>query len=130
MPLPVASAEWPDAFDLTTVVAFFVLVVGLPALGYFFMVVDYLAWLRALRGALVKVSYYFPQMPAWARYETPGCIRALGLTMPCTEVDVKRAYRRLAEKLHPDRGGDARRFLVIQEHFEEALAHVRKRDLV
>ena len=114
--LLIARTSWPDRIDTTAIVVFLLVVVVLPLLGHYFMVIDIRAYLRALRGALIKVVYYFPELPAWARYETPGCLRALGLRVPCTESDVKRAYRRLAERLHPDRGGDKRRFLLLQEH--------------
>jgi curved DNA-binding protein CbpA len=50
----------------------------------------------------------------------------MGLRAPCTEEDVKRVYRCLAEQLHPDRGGDTRRFLLLQEQFEKALHYVRE----
>ncbi len=119
-----ARSGWPDGVDLTSLGVFLLLALGLPTLGYYFLVVDVRAWLRALRGVLVKVVYCFPELPAWARYETPRCLRVLGLRMPCTEADVKRAYRRLAEELHPDRGGDAKRFLIVQRNFEASLKYV------
>jgi hypothetical protein len=126
----ISHASWPDGVDTTAIVVFLALSVLLPALGHYFMVIDFRAYLRALRGALIKVAYYFPELPLWARYETPGCLRALGLSVPCTEADVKRAYHRLAEKLHPDRGGDTRRFLLLQEQSEEALQYVREHEPV
>ena len=116
---------WPDAFDLTTVLIFVGLSLGLPVLGYYFMVIDFRAWLRALRCALVRVVHYLPnRQPIWVYQNTPLCLRALGLTTPCTQEEVKRAYRRLAERLHPDRGGDKRRFLLIHRHFEKAIRYV------
>ena len=40
---------------------------------------------------------------------------------------MKRAYRTRVKQLHPDRGGDQRRFLQLQAHFEEALALLAER---
>jgi hypothetical protein len=116
-----ADHRWPDSIDATVTFAFLAAVVGVIVLGYVFMVLDYRAYLRSLRRALVKVVNYLPKIPEWAKVETPGCISALGLTMPCTEQDLLQAYRMKVVKLHPDRGGDKRRFLRLQQNFEEAM---------
>ena len=120
------SSAWPNWLDLLATVGFASLVVGVPALGYVFMVLDVRAYLRSLRRALVRVVNYFPELPEWVRSETPACVLALGLRMPCSEDDVKEAYRRKVKKLHPDCGGDKRRFLQLQVHFEKALAYLAK----
>ena len=44
--------------------------------------------------------------------------RLLGITLPCSPGQVKRAYRRQARQHHPDRGGDARVFHALQRAFE------------
>jgi hypothetical protein len=116
--------HWPDGFDLTVTIAFFALALGLPALGYVCLVLDIRAYLRSLRRALVKVTNYFPHLPAWARMETPRCIAVFDLPWPCTEDQLRRAYRTKVKISHPDRGGDPQRFLILQEHFEAALALV------
>lgn len=118
--------RWPDGFDLTVTIAFFALAFGLPALGYVCLVLDIRAYLRSLRRALVKVTHYFPHLPAWARLETPRCIAVFDLPWPCTEEQLRRAYRKKVKLLHPDRGGDSQRFLVLQEHFKQALVLVEK----
>ena len=118
--------EWPDQIDITAMVIFFAVVLGLPLLGHWFMILDIRAYLRALRGALVRVTHVFHGLPDWARYQTPGCLRSLGLELPCTEEDVKTAYRNLAEKYHPDRGGDRRIFLRLQCQFEKSLEFIRE----
>ena len=117
--------QWPDSFDSMTIFVSVLVVLAMVVLGYVFAVLDVRRWLRSLRRALVKVVRCFPDLPEWARYETPPCLLALGLRAPCTEEDVKKAYRNLAEKLHPDRGGDRRRFMMLQEHFEDAINYVR-----
>ena len=43
----------------------------------------------------------------------------LGLGSDATLRDVRRAYRRLALVHHPDRGGDAAKFLEITDAFEQ-----------
>ena len=53
-------------------------------------------------------------------------IDKLGLTLPITQEDVKQAYRRRAQKAHPDRGGSVEEFIEIQTAFEEALTFAEK----
>jgi hypothetical protein len=49
--------------------------------------------------------------------------RELGIELPCTVADVKRAFRRLAFATHPDRqGGSHAAFLRAQALLDEALA--------
>ena len=117
---------WPDLVDHFAVWSFVFIALALPLVGYWLMAMDIYAYYRALRGALVKVVYHFPQMPRWARYHTPGCLRELGLCWPCSERDVRTAYRRLAEQTHPDRGGDAGQFLRLQRQFETAISFVKQ----
>lgn len=118
-------AHWPTGLDALATTLFLALVTMTPAIGYLFMVQDFRSYLRSLRRALVRVRSYFPSAPDWARYETPGCLLALGLQLPCSEDELKQAYRRRVKALHPDRGGDQRRFLMLQSHFEQALRVLR-----
>lgn len=111
----------PDLLDALLMVLYLAMVVGLPLIGYWLMVIDIRAYLRSLRRALMVMRNHLPELPAWARQHTPGCLRSLGLEMPCKEEDIKRAYRSLAEDMHPDRGGDRRRFMILQRQYEEAL---------
>lgn len=118
-------ADW--LVNSASLILFLLFVLG-PFVGYWFMFVDFRAYLRALNRALVVISessrYVIPE---WARKQDPAYFRALGLTPECTEEDVKQAYRRLAEQLHPDRGGDRRRFLALRGHLDDALSHLRGR---
>jgi hypothetical protein len=111
----ISSGSWPNAIDLTATIAFLALVVLVPAAGYVFMVLDFLA------------AHAFRGIPGWAREQTPRSIAALGLSLPCTEADLKQAYRQRVKLLHPDHGGDQRRFLRLQADFEEALAYLTSR---
>ncbi len=45
-------------------------------------------------------------------------LRVLGLAGPADADDVKRTYRQLARTLHPDAGGDAERFRVVQSAYD------------
>jgi len=120
----ISSDPWPNAIDATATVAFLAVVMLLPAMGYVFMVLDFRAYLRSLRRSLVTVGHYVTGIPGWARAETPRALAAFGLSLPCTEEELKRAYRSRVKRLHPDHGGDQRRFMLLQVNFEEALAIV------
>jgi hypothetical protein len=120
--VPPVHHSWPDSLDLTVTAVFLACAVLLPAAGYLFMVRDFRAYLRSLRRGLVCVGRYVWYTPDWVDRETPRPIAALGLRLPCTEEDLKRAYRKRVKRLHPDHGGDQRRFMALQSHFEEALA--------
>jgi curved DNA-binding protein CbpA len=52
-------------------------------------------------------------------------LKILGLRPPCTEAEAKKAYRRLAKEMHPDRGGDIDRFRNLAEQFEKALRYIQ-----
>jgi hypothetical protein len=122
-PVP-ANFSWPDGIDGTVTIAYLAIAFGLVALGYLCMVLDFRAYLRSLRRALVVISNYRPDLPELVRRDASRCILALGLTLPCTAEDILAAYRRKVKKLHPDRGGDRRQFLRLQAHFEQAMALV------
>ena len=121
---------WPDGIDWPLTLLYLALIVVLPAIGYFFMVLDYRAYLRSLRRALMVVTAgyrYTTELPDWVRRSSPRCILALGLKLPCTEDEVLVAYRKKVKHLHPDRGGDRRKFLRLQSHFEQAMALVTEK---
>ena len=127
MPSWFLTEHWPNALDVALTAAFLAAIVLVPMAGYVFMALDFRAYLRSLGRGLVVIGHYFSMghVPEWARHRTPRAIAALGLQMPCTEDDVMRAYRTRVKLLHPDHGGDERRFLRLQADFEEALAILR-----
>ncbi len=127
MPL-IARGAWPDAVDRGAVLLFLALIVLMPLVGYWLTILDVRRWMRALRGVLVRVTQPSAPLPDWVDRETPPCLRALGLSLPCDEQDVKEAYRRRAEALHPDRGGDIRRFILLQQQLEQSLYFLRQRN--
>jgi len=51
--------------------------------------------------------------PKKAADTTPWFIRELGLTWPCTEEDVKAAWRRGVKTRHPDQGGSSEAFIAF-----------------
>jgi hypothetical protein len=114
--------DWPDGFDWVVTAAYFALIVGVVLAGYVCMALDIRAYLRSLRRALVVISQYRMDLPDWIRRDRPRCIQALGLTLPCTTDEVLAAYRAKVKCVHPDRGGDSREFLRLQEHFEQAMS--------
>jgi hypothetical protein len=121
------SGSWPNAVDLTATVVFLAVVVLVPATGYVFMVLDFRAYLRSLKRGLILATQAFRGIPGWAREQTPRSIATFGLRLPCSEDDLKQAYRQRVKLLHPDHGGDQRRFLLLQADFEEALAFLAAR---
>jgi hypothetical protein len=122
---PVKS--WPDGLDSTVTLSYLALAFGLPIVGYVCMALDVRAYLRSLRRAIMVVAGYRTDLPDWIRKNTPRCVLALGLTMPCTEEEILASYRRKVKLLHPDRGGNRRDFLRLQRQFEEAIDFVSHR---
>jgi hypothetical protein len=55
-------------------------------------------------------------------------LAALGLRPPCSTEDVRRAYRRLAQRLHPDKGGDGAAFAALQADYRRALRLLAEAD--
>ena len=117
----------PDGIDWTITVTYLALAFGLAAIGYVCMVLDIRAYLRSLRRALVVITGYRLDLPEWARKDTPRCILALGLTLPCTSAEILAAYRRKVKTMHPDLGGDQREFLRLQTHFEQAMNFIAEK---
>ena len=112
---------WPDGIDLTVTAGYLALTLGIVVAGYVCMALDIRAYLRSLGRALVLISHYRVELPNWVRKDTPRCIQALGLKLPCTTDDVLTAYRQKVKLLHPDRGGNRQDFLKLQRHFEQAM---------
>ena len=121
-----AVHAWPDALDLGAMLLLAGMILSLTVAGYVFMVLDYRAYLRSLRRHLVRAWQWIDHTPDWVLRETPPCLRALGLRLPCSEDDLLRAYRNKIKQLHPDRGGDQRQFLRIQSQFEASLQFLRR----
>lgn len=122
-----ASHASPDAVDWSIAITYLSFAFGLAGFGYISMALDFRAYLRSLRRALVVITGYRVELPEWVRNDTPRCILALGLTMPCTSADILAAYRRKVKTKHPDVGGDRREFLQLQAHFEQAMAFIAER---
>ncbi|BBO31968.1 J domain-containing protein [Lacipirellula parvula] len=57
----------------------------------------------------------------------PNSFEALGLHADATPEDVLAAYRSLAMEAHPDHGGDLEAFTLLQQNFEQAMAHAEGR---
>lgn len=118
--------HWPDGVDSALTLSYLAIIAAIFVGGYGCMVIDIRAYLRSLRRALVVISNYRVELPDWVRRDTPRCIQALGLHLPCTTDDVLNAYRQKVKVLHPDRGGNRQEFLMLQQHFEQAMALVSK----
>ena len=53
----------------------------------------------------------------------------LGVKKDATEAEIRKAYRKLAIKLHPDKGGDPAKFQEMQNAYEVLSDPKKKRDL-
>lgn len=62
----------------------------------------------------------------WQRYAArdhrSGALAVLGLGEAARWPDIQQAYRTLARRCHPDRGGDAAQFLRVREAYEQLRA--------
>ncbi|KAI0781853.1 hypothetical protein C8Q75DRAFT_728409, partial [Abortiporus biennis] len=77
---------------------------------------------RALKGELKKAEV------ALKRSKTKDYYKILGIPRDCTEVEIKKAYRRESLKHHPDKGGDEEHFkLVVEAHGVLSDPHRRER---
>jgi len=122
---PIMHARaWGDALDWTVVISYLGLIALVPVVGFTSIGLHIRDYLRSLRRALVLIGHYTRELPEWVRRDRPRCIQALGLHLPCTTAEVLTAYRKKVKLLHPDRGGDPREFLRLQEHFEQAMTLV------
>ncbi|EIW75107.1 TPR-like protein [Coniophora puteana RWD-64-598 SS2] len=66
---------------------------------------------RALKAELKKAE------AALKRSKSKDYYKILGVGRECTEVEIKKAYRRESLKHHPDKGGDEEKFkLVVEAH--------------
>jgi hypothetical protein len=120
-----AHHYWPDALDLASLSVFLIGFIGLTVAGHVFLVLDVRSWLRTFRRALIVVTNCLPHFPNWSHLQTPRCLTALGLKLPCNEEQLMTTYRKKVKQLHPDRGGDRKRFMRLQADFEEALQFIR-----
>ncbi|KAM6497496.1 hypothetical protein JOM56_007969 [Amanita muscaria] len=64
---------------------------------------------RSLKTELKKAEV------ALKRSKTKDYYKILGVSKECTEVDVKKAYRKESLKHHPDKGGDEEKFKLVVE---------------
>jgi hypothetical protein len=118
--LIVANRTWPDAVDRSIIFGYLSVVMGVVVAGYVLAYIDWRASYRRLRRALVLIYKYPRMLPDWALRDRPRCLQVFGLTMPFTMAELLAAYRELVKQTHPDRGGDRKRFLELQQFFEQA----------
>jgi VanZ family protein len=55
--------------------------------------------------------------------ERPDFLTRLGVLLPCSEEDVKAAYREKVKAAHPDHGGSREAFLQLEEDFQNSLQY-------
>ncbi|TEB25225.1 hypothetical protein FA13DRAFT_1714051 [Coprinellus micaceus] len=66
---------------------------------------------RALKAELKKAELDLK------RSKTKDYYKILGVEKECTEVEIKKAYRRESLKHHPDKGGDEEKFKLVSEAY-------------
>jgi hypothetical protein len=117
--------HWPDGLDLAVTLLFLGGFLALTVSGHVCLVLDVRTWLRTFRRALIIVTDRLPYFPRWSKLQTPRCLAAMGLRLPCTEAELMGVYRIRVKELHPDLGGDRKRFMRLQADFEESLEFLR-----
>lgn len=80
-------------------------------------------YLRA-EEALDPWGYRHGGHPGGPAGQVAEALDVLGLTWPCSEREVRAAYRRLSKETHPDTGGSAESFVRINAAYEQAKAGV------
>ena len=119
--------NWPaDNIDVAITTAYLIIVFGIPLFGYVLMALDIRAYMRSLRRVMVVVARSVSTTPYWVQAKQPPCLTELGLQLPISESEVMAAYRQRVKQLHPDQGGDLRKFLKLQRHFEQARTLARQ----
>ncbi len=79
------------------------------------------AWSQKCKQSFHIKPYEEKQYPA----VNPQFLEILGLEVGCDHEAVNTAYRSLAQKFHPDHGGDAEDFKRLQVAYEQALAALK-----
>lgn len=80
-------------------------------------------WFYAVRPAVDperSKGYTLDDLIARIRGDSSALV-ALGLQSGATQADIKRAYKRLAKKVHPDHGGDHESFIRLKNAYESAM---------
>ena len=57
----------------------------------------------------------------------PACLQRLGVSWPCSQHEVRQAFRQHVKVIHPDRGGSSESFQRLYKAYQEALALLAKR---
>lgn len=61
------------------------------------------------------------KLPSFNQVFGTDCLTTLGLSLPCTRDEVRRAYKRLAKIAHPDAGGSHHDFIKLKQAHDSAL---------
>jgi hypothetical protein len=64
---------------------------------------------------------YTYNLPTFGQVFGVECLTTLGLSLPVTRADVRRAYKRLAKTAHPDLGGSHQEFIRLKQAHDSAL---------
>ena len=74
---------------------------------------EYLSW--------VYFQYYRENGLSVANLYDPALLALLGLPPTATTADIKRRFRTLAKRYHPDHGGESERFIELMDTYEKLL---------
>mmetsp|Transcript_8588 Transcript_8588/g.15395 ORF Transcript_8588/g.15395 Transcript_8588/m.15395 type:complete len:117 (-) Transcript_8588:274-624(-) len=90
-----------------------------------------MAWQRLTVARLPWLTTRLRHTPVWhqqrsvlasASVEATPCCQLFGLPEGSSATELRSAYRKLARKLHPDRGGSKAEFQELQRCYQELLA--------
>lgn len=69
----------------------------------------------------VYYKYYTENGITGSRLYDPEALRWMGLLPDASSEDIKRKFRELAKKYHPDTGGDETGFIKLMENYQKLL---------
>lgn len=74
---------------------------------------EYLSW--------IYFQYYRENGLSVTNLYDPGLLSLLGLPPGATTQDIKRRFRTLAKRYHPDHGGESEQFIELMDTYEKLL---------
>lgn len=80
---------------------------------------------RAVEQGIFTLDMLLTGIPALPepKQTVPACFAALGFAeMPGSAAEITKQYRRMAQVMHPDKGGDEAAFVTLKKNYDECLS--------